>query len=122
MALASLIIGIIGLVLGFIAFIIASLVFNAYMTNSPIQGRSDKPNIPESFEEGFSAGTESIITTLNLAIFDMFRKLEVLDYETQISEILERMNEIAVNEELRESIVNDLIEYRKGQENGTDNY
>ena len=70
----------------------------------------------DTFDEGFATAREHFWYILQLSIYDMYRKFEVLDFDTQLQEIRDRMTSLMDDEELRLEVIRELRQYYEGEE------
>lgn len=122
MALSALILSLIGVILGLISILISFININAQLNNKNTHTENTpKQEYSEDMQRGIDIGKDAMLNALILTVFDMYRQSEILDYDTQINDIMKRMNMMMENDDYRAEVISELESYRKEGLNGLDN-
>ena len=111
------------LIISLLSFIIVGSIAVTILkrSDSPIiqqNSDSDIDKYKETFEEGFKAGQRIMYDSLQLSIFDMFKKFEILDYEELFESILERIAKVLSDNNYREELTSEFNTYLGDTKNG----
>lgn len=110
----------VALVLAGFAMLTALMLANELIKkNSENHINTDTVNtddVSEDFKEGWSQAINFMMSSINITMFDLYRTHDVLDYESNTEEFMNRINHIIENDRYREDTINEYQEYMKGRE------
>ena len=119
MSVTALIFGIVGTLLGALAFFNSMVVITTLFelaqkppqeTVNPQQNHNHK-DIDDVIEDNFEAGREFAWATTQIAVYDMYRNLEILDYESHMDALTDRMDKITKDDNYREDLIKTFRQY-----------
>ena len=67
------------------------------------------------FTKGYDTGTHFITNLLDVAMYDLYRTHDVLDFESHSDNLSNRMRLISENEEYQQEVLQAFEEYKKGE-------
>lgn len=83
----------------------------------------DSDELSEEYKSAFAAGRDHVWTTVQLALFDMYRNLDILDYDASVDQISNRMDTIIRDDDLRYDIIEAFKQYMEEQDgHSSDDY
>jgi len=121
MVIAALILSIVSIIVT-IAFAIVTLVlFGALISNTEnqiITNTVDKDTSADinDFEKGFDTAKDHFWYVLQLSVFNLYRNMDILDFESLMSSIQDQMDIVINDEELRTEIIKELQKYYEGED------
>jgi len=114
---------VISIIFGLISLVIITSVLNSKESKDTIIHN----NIPldnnneNDFERGYDTARSNFIRLIHLTLFDMYNKCEIIDYDEQISTLMERMTEILNDDEYLSELDKKLNQYIEDN-NDTNSY
>jgi hypothetical protein len=97
--------------------LLQDIIQNKKSTNSKSSDISEE----DLYEFGYEEGKEIMWLTLKLAYFDMYSKMEILDFDSQLEETYERLHLISTNKEYCDDVLTNYKKYMESSENDLDN-
>ncbi len=127
MVITALILSIVSIIIGCITFILLTMVVNHLMSNSnlakdeQLETIQNSKHIPDgmndTFQDGYDAANDHFWYILQLSIFDMYRNMDILDFDSLIGSIKSKMDNIITDADLRSELIDELQNYFKGENN-----
>ena len=124
MVIAALVLSIISISMTIILAIVSLLVLNyimMYMNNinninndNNDSGDSDDSGDIE-FQKGFDKAREYFWYILQLTIYELYRNMDILDYDSLMDSIKDTMETLLSNDELRTEAIQELNKYFDGE-------
>ena len=122
MVIASLILSIVSIVVCGVCLIV---MLSAIGTVQPlildkINNKNSDPNDPynEDYMRGYNDSGQSLITSMELALYDMGQNLEILNFEEEFHTLIQRMDKISSDTEFRRELTEKYIEYKNEVNDG----
>lgn len=109
-----------------IKYILDTKSKNVTNINIPSNSQSETPSeeeegLSEEFKEAFETGRNHVWTTVQLSIFDMYRNMEILDYDAQLDELSKRMDLIVSDDSYREMVIEEFKAFMEERDDGSSN-
>ena len=118
MGITALIFGIIGTIFGVISLLFSLILVSQLINKDSIEPPKQNNGIDEpskEYKEGFASGGEYLWATFQLAMFDMYINMEILDFDEQINGIRDRMGKISGDQKYIQKVINKFNEYMEEQ-------